>query len=84
MKNVLTPYELVYLSNEFNKAADEINDAYSKLAKQKEDLQARHVALAVMTEHVEGKKENEIIEVLQKGYTYKDKVIRPAMVKVNN
>lgn len=39
---------------------------------------------AVMTEHVDGKKENEIIEVLQKGYTYKDKVIRPAMVKVNN
>lgn len=39
---------------------------------------------AVMTDHVEGKKENEIIEVLQKGYTYKDKVIRPAMVKVNN
>ena len=38
---------------------------------------------AVMTDHVEGKKENEIIEVLQKGYTYKDKVIRPAMVKVN-
>ena len=39
---------------------------------------------AVMTEHIDGKKENEIIEVLQKGYTYKDKVIRPAMVKVNN
>ena len=39
---------------------------------------------AVMTDHVDGKKENEIIEVLQKGYTYKDKVIRPAMVKVNN
>ena len=38
---------------------------------------------AVMTDHVDGKKENEIIEVLQKGYTYKDKVIRPAMVKVN-
>ena len=38
---------------------------------------------AVMTDHVEGKKDNEIIEVLQKGYTYKDKVIRPAMVKVN-
>lgn len=39
---------------------------------------------AVMTEHVDGKKENEILEVMQKGYTYKDKVIRPAMVKVNN
>lgn len=38
---------------------------------------------AVMTESIEGKKENEIIEVMQKGYTYKDKVIRPAMVKVN-
>ena len=39
---------------------------------------------AVMTDHIDGKKENEIIEVMQKGYTYKDKVIRPAMVKVNN
>ena len=39
---------------------------------------------AVMTDHVDGKKENEILEVMQKGYTYKDKVIRPAMVKVNN
>jgi molecular chaperone GrpE len=38
---------------------------------------------AVLTDHVEGKKQNEIIEVMQKGYTYKDKVIRPAMVKVN-
>ena len=38
---------------------------------------------AVMTDHVEDKKENEVLEVLQKGYTYKDKVIRPAMVKVN-
>ncbi len=38
---------------------------------------------AVLTDHVEGKKDNEIIEVMQKGYTYKDKVIRPAMVKVN-
>ena len=39
---------------------------------------------AVLTDHIEGKKDNEIIEVMQKGYTYKDKVIRPAMVKVNN
>lgn len=39
LKNILTPYELVYLANEFNKAADEINDAYSKLAKQKEELE---------------------------------------------
>ena len=38
---------------------------------------------AVLTDHIEGKQDNEIIEVMQKGYTYKDKVIRPAMVKVN-
>lgn len=38
---------------------------------------------AVMQEEKEGAKENIVIEVLQKGYTYKDKVIRPAMVKVS-
>ena len=38
---------------------------------------------AVMTDSVPDKKENEIIDVLQKGYMLKDKVIRPAMVKVN-
>ena len=38
---------------------------------------------AVMTEEKEGVKPGIIIEVMQKGYTYKDKVIRPAMVKVS-
>lgn len=38
---------------------------------------------AVMTDHVEGKEKGIILEVFQKGYTLKDKVIRPAMVKVN-
>ena len=42
-----------------------------------------HVAEAVLTEHDETKPENVVIEVLTKGYTYKDKLIRPAMVKVN-
>lgn len=39
---------------------------------------------AVLTEKVEGIEKNKVIEVFQKGYMYKDKVIRPAMVKVNN
>lgn len=39
---------------------------------------------AVLTDHEEGKAENIVLDVLQKGYTYKDKVIRPSMVKVNN
>lgn len=38
---------------------------------------------AVLTESEEGKENNIVLEVLQKGYLYKDKVIRPAMVKVN-
>ena len=38
---------------------------------------------AVLTEHDETKPSGVVLEVLQKGYTYKDKVIRPAMVKVH-
>lgn len=38
---------------------------------------------AVLTEKDENKPSGVILEVLQKGYIYKDKVIRPAMVKVN-
>ncbi|HIU11985.1 MAG TPA: nucleotide exchange factor GrpE [Candidatus Onthocola stercorigallinarum] len=38
---------------------------------------------AVLTEKDENLPANVVIEVLQKGYTYKDKVIRVAMVKVN-
>lgn len=40
----------------------------------------KHHALA--QEEVEGKQPNEIIEVFQKGYYLKDKVIRPSLVKV--
>ena len=39
---------------------------------------------AVLTEKDENKPSGVILEVLQKGYIYKDKVIRPAMVKVND
>ena len=38
---------------------------------------------AVLTEKNENKPAGVVLEVLQKGYMYKDKVIRPAMVKVN-
>jgi len=42
-----------------------------------------HIAEAVLTEHDENKPANVVLEVLKKGYKYKDKLIRPAMVKVN-
>lgn len=38
---------------------------------------------AVLTEKNENKPAGVVLEVLQKGYLYKDKIIRPAMVKVN-
>ena len=38
---------------------------------------------AVLTDHDETKPAGVVLEVLQKGYMYKDRVIRPAMVKVN-
>ena len=38
---------------------------------------------AVVTDKVEGMEANQVIEVLQKGYKYKDKLLRPAMVKVS-
>lgn len=37
---------------------------------------------ALMTEKVEGKEENTVIEVLQKGYMLKDRLLRAALVKV--
>ena len=42
-----------------------------------------HLSEAVLTEHDENKPENIVLEVYTKGYKYKDKLIRPAMVKVN-
>ena len=38
---------------------------------------------AIMTEKREGVEQGMVLEVLQKGYILKDKVIRPAMVKVS-
>ena len=39
---------------------------------------------AVLTDHDESKESGIVLDCLQKGYMYKDKVIRPAMVKVND
>ena len=38
---------------------------------------------AVLRESIIEEEPNVVLTVLQKGYTYKDKVIRHAMVKVN-
>lgn len=38
---------------------------------------------AIMTEKKEGLEPNKVIDVLQKGYMFKDRVIRPAIVKIS-
>ena len=38
---------------------------------------------AVLTEHVDGKEPGMVLEVLQKGYLLKDRVIRSAMVRIS-
>ena len=42
-----------------------------------------NVAQALMTTHVDGVEAGIVVEVLQKGYMLKDKMIRPALVKVS-
>jgi len=39
---------------------------------------------AILVEHYDGKDPHTVVEVLQKGYMYKDKLLRPAMVKIND
>ena len=38
---------------------------------------------AIATEKVEGMESNKILEVVSKGYAYKERIIKPAMVKVS-
>ena len=38
---------------------------------------------AIMTEKIDGVEANVVIQVLQKGYMFKDRVIRPAIVKIS-
>jgi len=38
---------------------------------------------AILTEVVEGKEANIVLEVLQEGYMFKDRLIRPAIVKIS-
>lgn len=43
-----------------------------------------NVMEAILVEHYDGKEPHTVVEVLQKGYMYKDKILRPAMVKIND
>lgn len=81
-------------SDEVKKFLEGFKLIYSNLVKILSDLGVKEIEAdgvefdpnfhqAVLLEKDENKPSNVILEVLQKGYMYKDKVIRPSMVKVN-
>lgn len=82
------------LSDEVSKFLEGFKMIYTRLMSMFDKLEVKEldiegkefdptVSEAVLTDHDESKPENVILEVFKKGYTYKGKLIRPAMVKVN-
>ena len=82
------------LDDEVSKFLSGIKMIYSRLVKTLNDFEVKEIEAldkefnpnfhqAVFTAKVEGKEANIVVEVLQKGYMYKDKVLRPSMVKVS-
>ena len=82
------------LDDEVSKFLSGIKIIYSRLISILEKYEVKEIDVlnkefdptyhqAVLTEKVEGVKPNIVVEVLQKGYMYKDKVIRHTMVKVS-
>jgi molecular chaperone GrpE len=77
-KEFLTGFNMIY------KKLIEILDNYKvEVINQKDVEFDPSIHQAVATEHVDGVNENQVLDILQKGYKYKDKLLRPAMVKVS-
>ena len=59
---------------------------YENFSEKLDEEHLELVALAgtIYSDYDETKENGLVLEVLQKGYILKDKVIRPAMVRVNN
>lgn len=77
-KNFMKGFEMI--QNEFKKALEE--EGVSEIDALGEEYDP-NFHQAIMVEKVEGKDPNIVIEVLQKGYMFKDRVIRPAIVKIS-
>lgn len=82
------------LDDEVSKFLSGFKMIYSRLIKILNDFEVKEIDAmdkefdptyhqAVFTMKDESKPSGVVLEVLQKGYMYKDRVIRPAMVKVN-
>lgn len=74
----LEGFKMIYAS--FNKILSEFEVKEIESLGQKFDP---YYHQALLTDTIKDKEDEIILEVLQKGYMFKDKVIRPTMVKVN-
>ena len=77
-KNFLQGFTII--KNQFYKALEEAG--ISEIGALDEEYDP-NFHQAIGTEKVDGKEANIVIDVLQKGYMYKDRLIRPAMVKIS-
>ncbi len=77
-KEFLEGFRMIY-----NKLMDIMNNNEVSVIDEKNVTFDPNIHQAVATEVVEGTDANIVLEVLQKGYKYKDKLLRPAMVKVS-
>jgi molecular chaperone GrpE len=78
MKNFLKGFQMI--QGEFMKVLEE--EGVSEIDALGEEYDP-NFHQAIMVEKVEGKDPNIVLEVLQKGYIFKDRVIRPAIVKIS-
>ena len=78
LKKYLSGFELIYgnLKNVFSKYEIKEIDCLNKEFD-------HNTCQALMTEHKDGVEPGIVIEVLQKGYMIKDKLLRAALVKVS-
>ena len=78
LKKYLSGFELIYnnLKNVFNKYEIKEIDCLNKEFD-------HNTCQALMMEHKDGVEPGIVIEVLQKGYMIKDKLLRAALVKVS-
>lgn len=79
LKNFLIGFKMIN-----NQLFDRLyQDGLEEIKVEKGNVFDPNIHHAIETTEIEGIESNSITEVVQKGYKYKDRIIKPAMVKVN-
>lgn len=79
MKNFLIGFQMI--ANQISTILK--NDGLTEIEALKGKQFDHNIHQAISKEHVDGVEPGQILEVLQTGYKYKDRLIKPAMVKVS-